>query len=118
MGLQIVEVETPREGFERAHDRGSPRNTDRPGGLARKAERSPYPACRTTPAEQVAVQPGSVVSEAVHRDDALDVTVFGFAVGSSVMGELVDTAKDLTPEEALWLDLGRRTHMERDCLAG
>ena len=36
------------------------------------------------PAEQVAVQPGSVVSKVVHRDDAFNVTVFGFAVGEGL----------------------------------
>ena len=35
-------------------------------------------------ADQVAIQPGSVVSKVVHRDEALNVTVFGFDVGEGL----------------------------------
>jgi quercetin dioxygenase-like cupin family protein len=35
-------------------------------------------------AEQVEVQPGSVVSKVVYRDDVLDVTVFGFSAGEGL----------------------------------
>ena len=35
-------------------------------------------------AEQVAVQPGSVVSKVVYRDDVLNVTVFGFSAGEGL----------------------------------
>ena len=34
--------------------------------------------------EQVVVQPGSVVSKVVHRDDSLNVTVFGLAAGEGL----------------------------------
>lgn len=34
--------------------------------------------------DQVAIQPGSVVSKVIHRDDALDVTVFGIDVGEGL----------------------------------
>jgi quercetin dioxygenase-like cupin family protein len=33
------------------------------------------------PADEVAVQPGAVVSKVLHRDDGLNVTVFAFDVG-------------------------------------
>ena len=36
------------------------------------------------PAGEVAVQPGAVVSKAVHRGDALNVTVFGFDTGEQL----------------------------------
>ena len=32
----------------------------------------------------VAIQPGAVVSKVVHRDDVLDVTVFGFDAGQGL----------------------------------
>jgi quercetin dioxygenase-like cupin family protein len=35
-------------------------------------------------AEEVAVQAGSVVSKVVHRDDTLNVTVFGFGAGEGL----------------------------------
>jgi quercetin dioxygenase-like cupin family protein len=35
-------------------------------------------------ADQVAIQPGSVVSRVVHRDDALEVTVFGLDAGEGL----------------------------------
>jgi quercetin dioxygenase-like cupin family protein len=35
-------------------------------------------------ADQVTIQPGSVVSKVVHRDDALNVTVFGFDAGEGL----------------------------------
>ena len=35
-------------------------------------------------AEQVVVQPGSVVSKVAYRDDALNVTVFGFSAGEGL----------------------------------
>jgi len=34
--------------------------------------------------DQVAIQPGSVVSKVIHRDDALDVTVFGIDAGEGL----------------------------------
>jgi quercetin dioxygenase-like cupin family protein len=34
--------------------------------------------------DQVAIQPGSVVSKVIHRDDALNVTVFGFSAGEGL----------------------------------
>jgi quercetin dioxygenase-like cupin family protein len=36
------------------------------------------------PADEVAVQPGAVVSKVVHRDDGLNVTVFAFDVGEQL----------------------------------
>ena len=35
-------------------------------------------------ADQVAIQPGSVVSKVIHRDDELNVTVFGFDTGEGL----------------------------------
>jgi len=35
-------------------------------------------------ADQVEIQPGSVVSKVLHRDDALNVTVFGFDSGEGL----------------------------------
>ena len=35
-------------------------------------------------AEAVAIQTGAVVSKVVHRDDELDVTVFGFDIGEGL----------------------------------
>jgi quercetin dioxygenase-like cupin family protein len=35
-------------------------------------------------ADQVVIQPGSVVSKVIHRDEALNVTVFGFDVGEGL----------------------------------
>ncbi|MGC9960850.1 MAG: cupin domain-containing protein [Acidimicrobiales bacterium] len=35
-------------------------------------------------ADQVSIQPGSVVSKVVHRDEALNVTVFGFDAGEGL----------------------------------
>jgi quercetin dioxygenase-like cupin family protein len=37
-----------------------------------------------TVADQVAIQPGSIVSKVVHRDDELNVTVFGFDAGEGL----------------------------------
>jgi quercetin dioxygenase-like cupin family protein len=34
----------------------------------------------------VAIQPGSVVSKVIHRDEALDVSVFGFDTGEGLTG--------------------------------
>jgi quercetin dioxygenase-like cupin family protein len=34
--------------------------------------------------DQVAIQPGSVVSKVIHRDDLLNVTVFGFDAGEGL----------------------------------
>jgi len=34
--------------------------------------------------DQVAIQPGSVVSKVIHRDDALNVTVFGLDAGEGL----------------------------------
>lgn|SRR5512134_2375394 len=34
--------------------------------------------------EVVTIQPGAVVSKVVHRDDAIDVTVFGFDAGEGL----------------------------------
>ncbi len=36
-------------------------------------------------ADQVAIQPGSVVSKVLHRDDALNVTVFGVDAGEGLI---------------------------------
>lgn len=33
---------------------------------------------------EVAIQPGAVVSKVIHRDDGLDVTVFGFDTGQEL----------------------------------
>jgi quercetin dioxygenase-like cupin family protein len=35
-------------------------------------------------ADQVTIQPGSVVSKVIHRDDELNVTVFGFDTGEGL----------------------------------
>jgi quercetin dioxygenase-like cupin family protein len=35
-------------------------------------------------ADQVAIQPGSVVSKVIHRDNELNVTVFGFDAGEGL----------------------------------
>jgi len=35
-------------------------------------------------ADAVAIQPGAVVSKVVYRDDAIDVTVFGFDAGEGL----------------------------------
>ena len=35
-------------------------------------------------ADQVVIQPGSVVSKVIHRDDELNVTVFGFDTGEGL----------------------------------
>ena len=35
-------------------------------------------------ADQIAIQPGSVVSKVIHRDDELNVTVFGFDAGEGL----------------------------------
>lgn len=35
-------------------------------------------------AEAVAIQPGAVVSKVIHRDEALNVTVFGFDTGEGL----------------------------------
>lgn len=35
-------------------------------------------------ADVVAIQAGAVVSKVIHRDDALDVTVFGFDAGEGI----------------------------------
>ena len=37
-----------------------------------------------TPATQVEIQPGAVVSKVIYRDDNLNVTVFGFGVGEGL----------------------------------
>ena len=37
-----------------------------------------------TATDQVAIQPGSVVSKVIHRDDELNVTVFGFDAGEGL----------------------------------
>jgi quercetin dioxygenase-like cupin family protein len=34
--------------------------------------------------DQVVIQPGSVVSKVIHRDDSLNVTVFGFGAGEGL----------------------------------
>ena len=36
------------------------------------------------PADEVAVQPGAVVSKVLHRDDGLNVTVFAFDIGEQL----------------------------------
>ena len=36
------------------------------------------------PTRVVAIQPGAVVSKVIHRDDLLDVTVFGFDAGEGL----------------------------------
>ena len=42
----------------------------------------PHVALQAT--DQVAIQPGSVVSKVIHRDDTLDVTVFGIDAGEGL----------------------------------
>ncbi|MEO6857736.1 MAG: cupin domain-containing protein [Solirubrobacteraceae bacterium] len=36
------------------------------------------------PTAEVAIQPGAVVSKVIHKDDALNVTVFGFDTGEGL----------------------------------
>ena len=43
----------------------------------------PHPAI-TDAAEPLAIQPGAVVSKGIHRDEGLDVTVFGFDAGEGL----------------------------------